>query len=206
MLSPVSFADAPARIDPEDPLGVPAAPIIEWFRIDETRRIGRYLAVGAAGMATASLALARLVLTAPLMAHVGSRSPTRYPIMAGDGLLPAAAVPISTVALALLGFGALVGCGLFAILGLKKVLSEESYLALRVDGVLFVRADGTRRFARWEEIEDVRHEAAGDAVVLAMHEGEPWALAWRFAGAGNAEIARKAAAVRRRALFGMYKR
>lgn len=190
------------RTDPEDPLAIPAAPIVEWFRVDATRRIAKYLAIGASGMLAGSVAVARLVMTAPT--HVvlyGSRSPTRYPV-----IWPATPVDPETLAWTLIGFALVVGCGLFAVLGLRRVLSEESYLALRVDGVLFQSGE-RRRFARWDDVEDVTHDPERDALVLALRgEETPWALDARFAGASNAEIAKKALTVRRRALFGMYDR
>lgn len=190
-----------ARTDPEDPLAIPAAPIVEWFRVDATRRIAKFLAIGATGMVAGSLSIARLVMTAPHVVRYASRSPTRYPV-----IWPATTLEPSTVAWAVLGFSLVVGCGLVAVLGLRRVLSEESYLALRVDGVLFEHGEA-RRFARWEDVDDVRHDAERDALVIALRgDDAPWTIESRFAGASNAEIAKKAVTVRRRALFGMYDR
>lgn len=195
----MTIAEARPRTDPEDPLGIPAAPIVEWFRIDATRRIAKYLTIGAAGMVAGSFSIARLVMGAPHAAVMATRSPTRVPV-----LWPAVALEPTTIAWALIGFALIVGGGLFAILGLQRVLSDESYLALRVDGALFVRG-AARRFVRWEDIADVRHDAARDAIVFACDRGD-WPLEARFAGATNRDIVKKALEVRRRALFGMYRR
>lgn len=196
----MTIATLPARTDPEDPLGIPAMPIVEWFRIDASKRIARYLAIGAAGMVAGSFGIARLVMSAPHAVLMASRSPTR-----GAVLWPTATLDPTTVALALLGFAVLVGGGLFAILGLNRVLSEESYLALRVDGALLVHGDA-RRLVRWEDVTDVVHDATRDAIVLAREGADEWVIERRFAGATNAEIVKKAIEVRRRALFGMYRR
>ncbi|AKF04843.1 hypothetical protein [Sandaracinus amylolyticus] len=196
----MTIADARERTDPEDPLGIPAAPIIEWFRVDATRRIAKLLAIGATGMVAGSFSIARLVMTAPHAVRYATRSPARYPI-----LWPESSVAPTTFLWAALGFALVVGCGLVAILGLRRVLSEESYLALRVDGVLFAHGEA-RRFVRWEDIDDVRHDAARDAIVWVLDGDDPWVLDARFAGGSNAEIAKKAVTVRRRALFGLYPR
>lgn len=196
----MTIATVPARTDPEDPLGIPAMPIVEWFRMDASRRIATFLGVGAAGMVTGSFGIARLVMSAPHAALIASRSPTR-----GVVIWPTATLDPTTVALAVLGFAVLVGGGLVAILGLNRVLSEESYLALRVDGALLVHGDA-RRLVRWDDVADVRHDPTRDAIVLVREGGDEWAIERRFAGATNGEIVKKAAEVRRRALFGMYRR
>lgn len=194
----MTIAEARPRTDPEDPLAIPAVPIVEWFRVDATRRIARYLAIGATGMAAGSFSIARLVMSAPHAAMVASRSPTRHPV-----LWPASDLDATTTAWAAIGFALVIVCGLVAIVGLNRVLREESYLALRVDGVLFVHGDA-RRFLRWEQIDDVLHDRGRDAIVLVRDDGERSTIAQRFAGGSSAEIVQKALAVRRRALFGLY--
>lgn len=163
-----------APTDPEDPLQIPVAPIVEWYRVDATRRILGFVGLGAVAMILGMLAVADLV-----RAH-----------------------GVEAIVSGLLGIGCVVLGGAVAIVGVTRALSEERYLALRVDGALFV--DGPRRWiVRWEEVEDVRHAAGEDAIVFLRRQGEPRVLALRFAGASNVEIARRAAALRRKALFGL---
>jgi len=168
--------DASERTDPEDPLAIPAAPIVEWYRVDVTRRVVQRLAVGAGCMIVGMLAVSRLVMGA------------------GAGSL----------VWGLLGIVVVIGGGCYAVIGLQRILGEEQYVALRVDGVLLVDGDA-RRYRRWEEIDDVRHDRAFDAVVLVSGD-EEWSLAERFAGIANADLARAAASVRRKALFGLFRR
>jgi hypothetical protein len=166
----------PARIDPEDPLAIPAAPIVEWYRVDVTRRVVRRLAAGSACMIVGMLAVSRLVMGA------------------GVGSLGWGLVGIVTV---------IVG-GCYAVIGLQRILGEEQYVALRVDGVLVVDGDD-HRYRKWEDIDDVRHDREGDAVVLVSGD-EEWSLGESFAGIANVDLARSAAAVRRKALFGLFER
>jgi hypothetical protein len=193
------IATTKARTDPEDVREIPLAPIAFWFRINESRRIAKFLSVGASGMVLGALLIARLVTRAASISVLTSHSPTRVPMT-----WPPPAPDPETWVPALLGFTFLVGGGLFAILGLRRVLEEERYLALRVDGLLFV--DGsTRRFVSWDDVADVRYEAPGNAIVFVRESASDWVLDCRFAGASNSEIVKKALEVRRRSLLGMYR-
>jgi len=154
---------------------IPRAPIVEWYRVDATRPIAAYLACGVAGMVTGMLAVTKLVLDRD-----------------ASGLVCGA-----------FGILVVVGGGLTTLIGLHRMLRDECYIALRVDGALFVRPDGWK-LLRWDEVEDVRYDAARNAVVLIGRDGSEWALGDRFAGIDNAQLAKHAATVRRRALFGMY--
>ncbi len=150
-------------------------------------------------MVLGALLMARLVTTSASLPLFVPRSPTRVPMT-----WPPAAPDPETLALALVGFAFLVGGGLFAILGLRRVLEEERYLALRVDGLLFV--DGaSRRFVSWDDVAEIRYEAEGNAIVFERESASEWMLDCHFAGASNSEIVKKALEVRRRALLGMYR-
>jgi len=170
----MAIAHVRARVDPEDPMEIPLAPIVDWYRIDATRRILLFLAIGAASISVGMIAVAGLVV--------------------GRGL--------ESLGWGLLGIAIVLGGGAVTVLGTMRILWEESYLALRVDGALFVRGE-QRRYARWEDVEDVRHDAERDALVI-VRDGHEWVLADRFAGVSHEEIAKRARAIRRRAIHGMY--
>ena len=170
----MAIAHVRARVDPEDPLEIPLAPIVEWYRIDATRRIGVFLAIGAVSMSIGMVAVAGLVV--------------------GHGL--------ASLAWGLVGIAIVLGGGAVTVLGTMRILWEESYLALRVDGALFVRGE-QRRYARWDDVEDVRHDAERDALVI-VRSGHEWVLTHRFAGVSHEQIAKSARAIRRRAIHGMY--
>lgn len=194
------IATTRAPTDPEDVREIPLAPIVTWFRIDESRRITKFLCVGGCAMVLGALFVARLVARSSSPSLIASRSLARMPLM-----WPPAAPDLEALSIAFLGFVFLVGGGLFAILGLRRVLEEERYLALRVDGLLFVDAS-TRRFVPWDDVAAIRYDSSEDAIVFARESASDWVLGQRFAGVTNAEIATKALEVRRRALLGMYRR
>lgn len=203
-----------------DPVG---PPIVEWFRLDASGRIVRSLALGAAIMLLGSfvsagaLLVSRGALPHPLLErrpglrmadpaidpHTG-----RAPGEANGSEVtarPSRGSPVLELTTGLFAFVCLVGGGLTAILGLRRVLSEESYLALRHDGALFVHGD-EERFVAWEDVEDVRWDAGTDALLFVSHDGEAVPLHARFADIANEEVARRARAVRRRAVFGLFRR
>jgi hypothetical protein len=183
-----------ARTDPEDPLAIPSAPIVEWHRIDAGARIRRVLLSACALMAVGSLTVVTLIF-----ARTRHLEPLRAALAAisieGEGI---------EVLLGLLGLGFVIGGGLTAVVGLHRLLAEESWIALRVDGALFVHGE-SRRFASWDDVEDVRFDAQRDAVVIVIDGGEEWAIAERFAGTANRDLAKSAAAIRRKARFGLYR-
>lgn len=201
MLCPVAVERAQTEREDGDLPGIPPAPIVEWYRLDASRRIVGYLGVGSGSMLLGALTITRL-----LVATSGLRVPVGRSAAALSGMEPPfQGVDPMALALGATGFFAVVVGGAFALWGLQRVLAEESYLALRVDGALFVRGT-TRRLLRWEDAEDVRFDNALGALVFVPNEGPEWPLVERFAGIELAELARRAAFVRRRALFGLYRR
>ena len=176
------------------------ASIVEWYRIDASRRIVGTLAIGASIMLLGSVVSAMGLLI--------SRGNLPHPILAGrHGPVAYAEAdpghsPVLEIATGLVALGCLLGGGVTAIVGLRRALEEESYLALRRDGALFVTGD-TERFVAWDDVEDVRWDAPTDALVFVSHEGEAVSLVARFADVGNEELAKRARAVRRRAVHGL---
>jgi len=174
--------------------------IVEWYRIDASRRIVGTLAIGAGIMLLGSLVSAMGLLVSrgnlphPLVAS--RRGPVAY-VEAAPGQSP-----VLEIATGLVALGCLLGGGVTAIIGLRRALEEESYLALRRDGALFVTGD-TERFVAWDDVEDVRWDAPTDALLFVSHDGEAVPLVARFSDVGNEELAKRARAVRRRAVHGL---
>jgi hypothetical protein len=177
------------RVDPEDPLGLPAASMIEWYRVDAVGRIRVVLGAACLAMCVGSLGVAGFVVRrAPFV-----RAP-RWPM--------AEAVELTSgeLALGLLGLAVVLTAGLLTLFTLPRILTEERYIALRVDGLLVVDG-GARRFEAWDKIGDVRADHTGVHVEL---EDGTWTVSERFGGIEWPALAQHIAHVRRRALFGMY--
>ncbi len=177
-------------------------PIVEWYRLDASRAILRTLVLGASIMLLGSLVSAWGLLS--------SRGSIPHPFLGHRGAVMAAEAatersPLLEISTGLVALGCLLGGGFTAIVGLKRALSEECYLALRHDGALFVSGD-TERFVAWDDLEDVTWDARSDALLFVGHDGESVPLVARFADVTNEELAKRARAVRRRAVHGLLPR
>lgn len=109
--------------------------------------------------------------------------------------------PLET-GLALLGLACITAGGATTIVGLRRVLSEESYLALRTDGAYF-RRGAEASLVAWDEVEEVRWDADARELRFERHDGSAWVRPERFADIDGATLAKRAAEVRRKALFGL---
>jgi hypothetical protein len=184
--------------------------IVQHFRLDPSRKIK-----GALGIAAGLVTVGALCVAAALM--IGRADPRRAalaraprstasaPLFRGTPVTASGApidVDPSPVELALLAGGILliVSGGASAIVGLRRVMTEETYLALRTDGALY-RAGRERSFVAWDEVEEVTWD--GSAVLFVRHDGSAWARSERFADIDGIGLAKCAADVRRKALFGL---
>lgn len=198
---------APAVDDENDE---PGGLIVDYFRLDPTRALGRALGIG-----SLIVTLGGVVMGAAIILPRFDPEGPVYAVhaRAGDGIFTGGEVtadgtPIERdafgweIGLGLFGLACIVGGAATAIIGLRGVLSEESYLALRTDGAYFRTAE-ERSLVRWEEIESVRWDPSEGVVRFVRHDGSTWVRAESFAGIDGEELAKRAGEVRRKALFGL---
>lgn len=170
--------------------------VLDAYRADVSRALGRVLALGALLVLLGSLlcgsALVALRLEgAPVL--VGRRPSV-------TGVLPTPDVSATPWALGLGGLLLVIAGTGTAVLGLRHILAEERYVLLRSDGALFVRGK-ERRVVKWRNVEDVRHEDG--ALVFHCHDGTALSVDGQWGGVTPSELARRAGQIRRRALMGL---
>ncbi|MCA9608560.1 MAG: hypothetical protein KC619_23315 [Myxococcales bacterium] len=158
--------------------------IVAWYRVDPTPRILRVLALGAAVMTIGSVVMASAF-----------RELGHSPVDFADQRALWIAFGIGGA-----GLTTIVSGSLICIFGLRRVLAEERYLALRTDGLYF-RDGASREVVPWEDIREVGHE--GEALVLERQDGSRWVRTERFAGVSAEELARRVKDTRGKALFGL---
>lgn len=170
--------------------------VLDAYRADVSATLARVLGLAAA-----------LVLTGSIAAGSGIVSLRMDGVPVAFGRRPSVTgvvpyVPASSTAWALgaLGLTLVIAGGAVAVLGLRRILREERYVLLRSDGALFVRGKA-RRVVKWRDVEDVRHEDG--ALVFHCHDGTALTIDGAWGGVSLDELARRAAQLRRRALFGL---
>jgi hypothetical protein len=150
--------------------------IVEWYRVEQLRQVGRVWAVGAS-----MLSAGVLVLAVAQANQVDLQATALLPLVLAGVLLTIAGP-------------------LYAVIAFQRVLGDERFVALRSDGVLY--SDGVAEtLVRWEDLEDACCEDAETAVVLRIAGAEPLVLNARFGGIGAVELAARIKAVQRKALM-----
>lgn len=157
-----------------------AASVIDYYRADQRRH------------------LLRTWLSSLLLVYLGC----------GLTVVPVLERHTSEAAGQLLGVLGLltIALGVFCTIhGLFRGLCSERYISLRRDG-LVVRVEGAPVLIAWNELEEVRHLAAEQCVLLVLNCGRELQLTDRYTGAEVGQLAKQIATVRRRALWGFYDR
>lgn len=201
----VSRAPGPAedRSD-RDP---PGGRIVEHFRVDPGGRVLRALLAGALIITLGSMVIGTALLWSRFVDPTPARAAPGRGMLVGTPVT-ADGVPIEDPMLGyelLFGLGGLatiVVGGASVIIGLRRELRHEAYLALRTDGALH-RDGGTCSLVRWDDVEAVRWDAARARLAFVAHDGSEWILEERFAGIDGEDLARRAGTIRRKALFGL---
>jgi hypothetical protein len=172
--------------------------VFDAYRADVSRALAWVLGIAAALVLVGSFASGSAVVAARLEG---------IPIFAGRNLQMEGAVAMGSPApsstpffLGVLGLCLIAGGAGTAILGLRHVLREERYLLLRKDGALFVRGN-ERSLVRWRDVEDVIHEDG--QLVFVCHDGRALTVDERYGGVSGKDLAKRAAQLRRRAVFGL---
>jgi hypothetical protein len=197
-----------AEYEDDEPGGL----IVEHYRLDPTRALGRALGWASAIVTIGGLVMAAAILI-PRLDPNGPMASRAVRTTAADAMFRSGEVTVDgtpierstlglELALGFFGIGCIVAGGAAAIIGLRRVLSEESYLALRTDGAYF-RTASERSLVRWEDVESVRWDAATRSVLFERHDGTAWIRREAFAGIDGEELAKRAGDVRRKALFGL---
>lgn len=186
----------------------PGGLIVEHYRLDASRALSRVLGVAAsivtlgAFLMAIAILLPRLDARAPLPAASSRAAIFRVGAVREDGTPIVSNTSEWELGLGILGLLCIAGGAGAAIVGLRRVLTEESYLALRTDGAYFRHAR-ERSLLPWDEVEAVRWDPRSRAVLFVRHDGSEWARGERYAGIEGEALAKRAAEIRRKALFGL---
>lgn len=162
---------------PDDPLQREPGPwILEWYRLDHSRHIKRALVTAAALTLVGSLTVAHA--------------------------LAIRSFGTAQVIVGLTGLAFTVAGPLVAIFGLRKVLLDDDYVALRSDGVCLA-AGHPPRVLGWNDLREVRYEPEAEAVAFELSEGEVVHLRRCFAGIELPGLAKRIEHVRHKALWNL---
>lgn len=153
--------------------------MIAWFRMSEGHELVRSLLIGAPFVLVGDL----LVALAVLLDGTGL---ARQLCVLGLGIASTAAGPG------------------YVIWRLRKLWSEDRYLSLHADGVRYSGAEG-KWFESWDDVAGVHLSAAGTPE-LALNSGATRTLKGRFAGTDGKSLVNTLKNVRRKALFGLYRK
>lgn len=151
--------------------------ILEYFRRDESGRFRRLFLRGAL------LVLAGIACVIFAELHRGTRT---FLWLLPAGVLTVASGPLS------------------AILGLRRLLAEESYVAVRRDGIVLARAASQVAVIEWEHVARIGFDARAGFAVIERADGQPAVpIDMRLGELDGKELAKRLEAYRRRASFGL---
>jgi len=179
------------------------APVIEWYRPDTTRGVRRALLPAALLMTLGSLALAHTIV------FRGGPDVGDGPPPPRGAFLSPAGVPSPGEVLFLGGGLALIaGGGLYAFIGLRREMGNDTSLVVRTDGLHWQGPHGEdQAFVDWYDIERVDFDPDRGALSFPRRDGgPPLVLTERFADAPGADLAKRLEDLRRKAIFGLLPR
>lgn len=148
---------------------------MEWYRVDPSMSVVRVLLIAAPVLLVGCLSVA--------FAWLATHRP----------------VPLRAIVGAI-GAAANVGGPLYAIFGLRRILMEDAYIAMRTDGVA-IRDDAGERVIAWDAIESASVKDNQLALMLRNHETT--IVAQRFSGISPEQLARRVEHLRRREAMGL---
>jgi hypothetical protein len=153
----------------------PEPRLIAFYRADVRARMWRVLLVGPGALTSGGLVISLSFLGRPRSVLVEA---------------------------ALVGFVLIAGGAVYTLLGMHRILREDSFLALRTDGVVVQSAAGPHQaFIAWDDLSAARWDEARAALVL-ERSGEPplppLVVAQPFARVTGAELAACITATKRK--------
>ena len=150
--------------------------ILEWFRADPWPGMRRVLIAG-----PSLLTLGGLVIAVSFLSSVSTE----------------VRIDTSAAGFALIGSGALV-----TMFGMGRILRDDSYVAVRTDGVA-VRVGGQETLVAWDALVAARWDPSRSLLVLERDGAAPIAVERGFARTPGAQVAERIEQSRRRAALNM---
>jgi hypothetical protein len=152
------------------------AHIVEWYRVDQSRRIRRVLGVGATLVTIGGLVVGLSFLTRQRH-DVGV-------VEAFVGLLWVAAGSLQTV------------------VRLQRVLRDDAHILLRTDA-LAMQAGTSEIAVAWDDIASARWDEQRTAVIVVRSSGEELVLDRPFAGIEGPQLVRRIEDAQRKSRFNL---
>lgn len=151
--------------------------VIEWYRLDESRRLTRVLVLGALLLLTGAISAAVALGAARVPAEMRT-------VLGFIGGIFTAAGPLSV------------------IIRLQMAMRKDDYLMLRADGLLS-HVESARFFLPWDTMDHVSYDEASNVIEVHMRNEDVYRLRDRFCGIGPRELAKRLDMVRRKAIWNL---
>jgi hypothetical protein len=155
--------------------------IVDWYRVDNGPRMRRVLIAGPSLLSLGGVIMGVSFLT---------REP--YAVRACAAIFGIAVVAMG---------------GALTMGGMYRILRDDTYLAIRTDGVLLRTAatgDSAEVLVPWDGLTRARWDRDRAVLVLERKEGEALEVATRFAGMAGQPLADRIEQARRRVSLGIF--
>jgi hypothetical protein len=103
---------------------------------------------------------------------------------------------------AVAGFVLVAGGAIYTMIAMQRILRDETYLALRTDGIA-IRLAGRETIVGWDELSEARWDPARGELVLERTDGAALSISQRFARATGPELCARISQTKRRAAMNM---
>lgn len=154
--------------------------IIEWYRPDPRRQLTRVCVPAAVAVSLGIMCVAAAL-------NMGTLEPWLRAVLGA------------------IGAGCSVGGPIYAVVGLRRALDDDRYLALRSDGLQVNGRDGST-VVPWAALNNATWDAQAHALRLEIEDADPWLFPQRFAGIRGDALAERICAVQRKALMNLLPR
>lgn len=151
---------------------------MEWYRVDQSTAVVRVLAIAAPVLLLGCLCVA--------FAWLATHRAVWMRLVVGA-----------------IGAAANIGGPLYAIFGLRRILMQDAYIALRTDGVA-IRDEHEERVVAWDTLESA-HIVDGH-LALQLRNADPLLVEQRFSGIAPEALAKRIEHTRTREAMGLKRR